>query len=276
MERSKLGNLIKLNNFMIMFYFKIPILFTLASILLLSACSQNDDEVITQQKKELLIYCGITMIQPMQEIAAFIEKKHAVKITFTKGGSGSLYRSLQASQVGDLYLPGAESYIDTAKKAGYISQHQLVGYNQAAFIVAKNNPKKFNHELAQLTHESINVVIGSPDSGSIGRETKKILEQAAIYKEVLANSIYVTTDSKDLTRIIKNKKADIAINWRATAFWDENKALLTSLPIKEDFAQKKKLILGVLTFSKYPTISQDFLTYASSPTGLAIFKKHGF
>lgn len=259
-----------------MLYFKISIFFIAVNILLLSACSQEHNEAATQQKKELLIYCGITMIQPMQEIAAFIEKKHDVKITFTKGGSGNLYRSLQASQVGDLYLPGAESYIDTAVDAGYINEHQLVGYNQAALIVAKDNPKQFNNDLIQLTHPATNVIIGSSDSGSIGKETKKILEKAEIYKEVLANSIYVTTDSKDLTHLLKQKEADITINWRATIFWNENKAFLSSLPINEELAQKKKLVLGVLSFSKYPTIAQDFLNYASSPEGLAIFKKYGF
>ena len=67
-------------------------------------------------KKELLIYCGITMIRPMREIADIIEKQEDIKVIIIKGGSGNLLRSIEINGVGIIYadfLPAlAHSFVD--------------------------------------------------------------------------------------------------------------------------------------------------------------------
>ncbi len=78
------------------------------AVVALQGCGRNESE---QQKKELLIYCGITMIKPMTEIKSIIETQENCKITITKGGSGNLLKALKLSGIGDLYLPGSDSYI---------------------------------------------------------------------------------------------------------------------------------------------------------------------
>ncbi|MCP3672453.1 MAG: ABC transporter substrate-binding protein [Gammaproteobacteria bacterium] len=60
------------------------------------------DEPVVDARKELLIYCGITMIQPMSEIASIIERQEGVKISIIKGGSGNLLRSIRFNAAGDL------------------------------------------------------------------------------------------------------------------------------------------------------------------------------
>ncbi|MGD9212194.1 MAG: substrate-binding domain-containing protein, partial [Desulfobacteraceae bacterium] len=69
-----------------------------------SSCSKQEAH---KTEKELLVYCGITMIKPISEIAGKIEQQHSCKITITKGGSGNLLQSIKVNQVGDLYLPGS-------------------------------------------------------------------------------------------------------------------------------------------------------------------------
>ena len=56
-------------------------------------------------KSELLLYCGITMVRPMTEIAQTFEKRESVKVTLAQGGSEDLYQAARKSGVGDLYLP---------------------------------------------------------------------------------------------------------------------------------------------------------------------------
>jgi molybdate transport system substrate-binding protein len=234
------------------------------------SCSQEE-----AKKPELLIYCGITMIRPMSEIADIIEGQEGCEIVITKGGSGNLLKSIETNQVGDLYLPGSDSYIQTCLEKGLVTETVFVGYNQAAMMVQKGNPKGITADLENLANEDYYVVIGNPDSGSIGKETKKILEKKGIFDAVLSNARQLTTDSKDLVSVLANKEADLVINWYATSVWPENAPYVDVLPIDEEYAAKKKLVIGLLSTSEHPDIARKFMEYAASEQGQAIFDKYG-
>ncbi len=229
------------------------------------------------KKQELLIYCGITMITPMTQIAEHIENEHNCKIHIIKDGSGNLLRAIKTNNIGDLYLPGSDSYIKTTIKEGLIEEKDTVhvGYNKAAMMVQKGNPKSITADLNNLANNKYYVAIGNPQSGSIGREAKKILTKKGIFDKVIANARRLTTDSKDLINVLKNKEADIVINWYATSTWPENQPYVDVLPIKEEYAKKKKLVLGLLKTSAHPDIARAFMQFASSEEGRAIFNKYG-
>ncbi len=228
-----------------------------------------------QENKELLIYCGITMIRPMAEIAAIIEKQENCKIVVTKGGSGNLLKSIRINGVGDLYLPGSDSYIKTCQEEGLVTETAFVGYNKAAIMVQQGNPKNITADLDNLKHKDYYVVIGNPNSGSIGRETKKILDNKGIFAEVQDNARELTTDSKKLFSVLEDKQADMVVNWFATSTWDDNGDHVDVLGIDETYAKKKKLVLGLLKTSKHPDIARRFMAYAASDQGRALFTQYG-
>ncbi|MES9940727.1 MAG: substrate-binding domain-containing protein [Candidatus Thiodiazotropha sp. 6PLUC2] len=226
-------------------------------------------------KKELLVYCGITLIKPMSEIASILEEREGIKISIIKGGSGNLLKSIRFNRIGDLYLPGSESYIKQANDEGLISESIHVGYNKAALMVRKGNPKKVKPDLSELLRPDLYVVLGNADSGSIGKETKKILSSAGLLENVMLNVRELTTDSKRLTDVINNSEADLVINWFAPSTWPENSNFIDTLPIDEQYANKKRLVLGLLSTAKYPKIARLFLDYASSKDGIDIFNRYG-
>jgi len=186
-----------------------------------------------------------------------------------------LLRAIKVNRVGDLYLPGSDSYIRTCVEEGLVTDTAFVGYNKAALMVQKGNPKSIPADLASLTDPGYYVVIGDPESGSIGRETQKILDRRGIFAEASANARRLTTDSKDLIRVLKEREADLVVNWYATATWPENEAALTALPIDSRFATPKRLVIGLLKTSRFPEIAKKFMSYATSPEGRAIFGKYG-
>ncbi|MBU8869599.1 MAG: substrate-binding domain-containing protein [Gemmatimonadales bacterium] len=253
------------------FLFVLMMAFALLGILgtLLGGCEKAET-------KELLIYCGNTMIQPVSDIARIIEKQENCKIIIIKDGSGNLLRSIKVNQLGDLYLPGSDSYIKTCQADDLISETVLVGYNKAALLVQKGNPKHISADLANLARTELFVVIGNPDSGAIGKETKKILQKKGIFPAVLRNSRELTTDTKDLVKAIKNKQADLVVSWYASSQWVENEPYIDVLGIDENFATKKKLVLGLLKTTRYPDIARAFMTYATSDLGRDTFDKYGF
>lgn len=226
-------------------------------------------------RKELLVYCGITMIKPMLEIAEIIEKRENIKISIIKGGSGNLLRSIKFNRLGDLYLPGSESYIQQAKDDGLVVESVHVGYNKAAIMVREGNPKGIQPGLDALLNSDYYIVLGNPDSGSIGKETKKILTTAGILDEVMRQVRELTTDSKRLIEVLKNGEADLVINWYATSTWSENSNHIDSLPIDQQYADKNSLVLGLLSTSKYPALAKIFMEFAASEEGHKIFDRYG-
>lgn len=227
-------------------------------------------------KKELLIYCGITMIRPMQEIARIIEQKHNCTIKITKQGSGALLKSIEANMVGDLFLPGSESYMRICLEKGLVKETVDVGFNRAALIVQKGNPLGITADLHNLLNKKYRIVLGSAENGSIGQETERILDGIGIYQQALENALYLTADSKGMVQAINDKKIDLALNWYATALWEENKPFMDAIPLDDNIAPPHKLVLGLLTFSPYPDIARSFLTLAGSKEGKEIFARHGF
>lgn len=243
--------------------------------LIICGCSKKKDEKAS--KKELLIYCGITMIKPMSEIATLIENQENCKIKIIKDGSGNLLKSILYNKTGDMYLPGSEKYFKTIETdhKGVVTEKVFVGYNTAVIMVQKGNPKGITSDLLNLADNNYGVVIGNPDSGSIGRETKKILQSRGIFESVIMNIMSLTTDSKDLVKVIKDKEADIVINWYAASTWDENMKYIDTIEIDRAYAEKNKLIIGLLKFSRHPNISKKFMFLAASSQGQKIFNKYG-
>lgn len=254
-------------------FLKVTVIFFCSCFFLMVGCTEKPEKA--ESKKELLIYCGITMIRPMSEIADIIEAREGCRILITKGGSGNLLKSIKVNGVGDLYLPGSGSYIKTCIDEGLVADTVSVGYNKAAMMVRKGNPKGIQPKLENLARKDLYVVIGNPSSGSIGRETKKILEKKGLFDDVIQNARSLTTDSKDLVLTLQEKEADLVVNWYAVGTWPENEPYIDILPIDERYASRKKLIIGLLKTSKYPEIAKKLMEYAASDNGIAIFKKHG-
>jgi molybdate transport system substrate-binding protein len=217
----------------------------------------------------------MTMIQPMSQIASIIEQRENVKISILKGGSGDLFDAIRFNQIGDLYLPGSESYIEQSIAEGLVSRTVHVGYNKAAIMVREGNPKSVPSSLDALKNPDLYVVIGNPNSGSIGKETKKILTAADIFDEVMNNAKELTTDSKRLVSVLKKGEADLVINWYATSTWEENAPFIDAVSIDEKLAEKKRLMLGLLTTSKHPVIANKFMDFAASVEGQQIFDRYG-
>lgn len=240
----------------------------------LTGCEQASQSA--SPMPELLVYCGITMAHPIQEIAHLVEQEKKVRIVITQGGSEDLYKSLAASRKGDLYLPGSASYRKRHLDEGLLGDAAHVGYNQIAMIVKKGNPKNIQGDLNSLTSPDFGVVIGNAETGSVGRESKRVLDQLGIYQQVMENAVYLTTDSRNLNRALREGDADVILNWRATAFFEENQAQMQVLDLDPALAKPKKLLLNKLSFSSHPEVANYFMELAASQRGQAIFRKYGF
>jgi len=234
--------------------------------------------VYAKSKPNLIFYCGITMVKPIQEIVKIIEKKYDCNIEISQGGSKDLYNSLSYSKMGDLYLPGSNSYREKHLEDGYLLDSVYIGFNKAAIFVQKSNPRNIK-KLEDLLNPDLLSILCNPNSGSIGKTTKKLLikyKGEDFYDDAYDNAIEIGTDSRNLNKALIDKNADLTINWRATAYWNENNKYIDIIKIDDIYAPKKKLVISLLSFSKYPDIAKALMKFASSDEGKDIMKKYGF
>lgn len=247
----------------------------LKSILILSISAIS---LFSADKPQLLFYCGITMVKPMQVIATEFEKSNNCSIKIIQGGSEDLYDSLKLSKKGDLYLPGSDKYIKEYKKDGFFGDETYVGFNQAAIFVKKGNPKKIKN-LESLSDGNIGLVICNPDSGSIGKMTKSIItkyKDEKFFNRVFDSALEIGTDSRSLNASLLKPAIDMTINWKASGETIESLQHITMIDIDEQYAPKQKLVLTTLSFSPNKALAKKFVEFASSKTGEQVMQKYGF
>jgi len=92
----------------------------------------------------------------------------------------------------------------------------------------------------------------------------------------MKNSIYLTTDSKDLIKALMKEKADLVVNWYAVGLRPENVPLIDALRLPDDVAPPHRLVLGLLKFSAEPDLARRVMDLASSTEGQKILKAYGF
>jgi molybdate transport system substrate-binding protein len=227
-------------------------------------------------KVELLLYCGITMVRPMAEIAQTFEKREHIKIVLAQGGSEDLYQSAKKTGAGDWYLPGEPSFRADYLKEGLLGDFVTVGYNQMAMMVQKGNPKQIKGDPRELLRRDVLAIIGNARSGSVGKESKDVLDGLGIYQKVVKAVPFLAPDSRSLALALKRHEADVALNWRAVGYFPDNAVLLDVIDLDPKLARPQALELSLLASSRHPDIARRFMQLAASEEGQAIFRKYGF
>ncbi|MEW6512736.1 MAG: substrate-binding domain-containing protein [Pseudomonadota bacterium] len=245
-------------------------------VLLVFALFMSLNATAQSAKTEMLLYCGITMVRPMTEIAKLFEQRENVKIAIAQGGSEDLYQSAKKSGVGDWYLPGEPSYRDRHVAEGLFGEQVTVGHNQMALMVLKGNPKQVKPNPRELLRKDLVSIIGNAESGSVGQEAKHILDRLGIYPQVIRTAAFLAPDSRNLVNAMKKGEADVTMNWRATAFFPDNVARLDVVDLDPKVAKPQALLLIQLKSTQQPELAKRFMALAASDEGQAIFRKHGF
>lgn len=248
----------------------------LCGALLLAQALAAGSALAQAAKPEMLLYCGITMVRPMTEIAQNFEKRENIRITIAQGGSEDLYQSAKKSGVGDWYLPGEPSSRDKHVKEGLFGEQVTVGYNQMALMVQKGNPKNVRPDPRELLRKDLVAIIGNAQSGSVGKEAKDILDTLGIYPKVVRQAAFLAPDSRSLANAMKKNEADVTLNWRATGFFHDNAASLDIIDLDPRLARPQALLLIQLKSTVNPELARRFMNYAAGEEGQAIFRRHGF
>jgi molybdate transport system substrate-binding protein len=234
----------------------------LAVNLAISGCAADDS---------LLVYCGAGLREPMEEIASLFEEREGIEIQYTFGGSAQLLSQIELYQTGDLYMPGARSYVESAIDKGYVDETANVVYHVPCIITPKGNPTGVE-SLEDLAVPGVRVVLGEPTGPAIGKNSKKMLESLGIWEEVEDNVVAFSGTVNELLVYISMGQADAAIVWEDLY----NPDSMEKVEIPLEMNGIKVVPIGTLTFSENMESAEKFMNFVASDEGKAVFVDHGF
>ncbi|WP_292728965.1 molybdate ABC transporter substrate-binding protein [Methanoculleus sp.] len=222
-------------------------------------------------KPELLVYCGAGMREPMDEIAMTFTNETGIPINFVFGGSNTLLTQMNLTGMGDVYMPGATAYFDSARKMGLVGNESLVVYHIPVIAVPKGNPANIT-SLADLAKPGVRVALGDNPATAIGQLTDKLLEKNKLLSDVEKNVVTRSGTVNELLVYLSMGQADVGIIWED--LYVPEKMDLIYIPNKENLV--KIVPIGVLTSSEHPDEAEQFTAFVASEEGKAIFTSHGF
>ncbi len=223
------------------------------------------------ESASLLVYCGAGMREPMEEIATVFTEKYGAVVNYNFGGSNALLSQMELVKQGDVYMPGATAYIDTAREKGFVGKEELVVYHVPAIVVPKGNPANITC-LADLANPGVRVELGDAEAAAIGKLSDSLLDKNGIKDEVLANTVARTATVNELVVHTSLGQADAAIIWED--LYEDEKLDIIDIPKEENII--KVVPIGTLTFSEQAELAENFVAFVSSDEGKAIFAAHGF
>ncbi len=250
------------------------------SLFLFSSCDSAPERKTGgksgEAKNEILVYCGITMTQPVKELAALVEKEKDCIVKVSYGETEWLKNTALATKNGDIFFPGSHLYLQSMQEDGTVTETAQIGENRIVLMVQKGNPKQVQPDLRQLLRKDLQIVLGATGAGSIGKETRHNLDKLGIYRQAVDKALYLAAESKGLTQAIRSKDADVVVNWGAEITLQDNAEVMDSISLPDEQAEKRLLIMGLLSYSKNKELARYFMSRASSESGREIFTSYGF
>ncbi len=238
----------------------------------LSGC--KGDKSGDSASKELLLYCGAGIRPPVQQIVEAFEAEYGVKIITDYAGSEVLLSKIKLAKRGDLYMPGDKHYVDQAAQEGMILSQQSLCYFVPTILVQKDNPKNI-HGLNDLLKAGIKLGVGDAKACAIGRKTEQIFTKNGIaFSDVEKNIAFQSLTVNELGMQIQTASLDAVIVWDAIARYYSDYGTEVPIPVEQNVISTVNI--GVLSFTPNRPLAEEFVKFAASPRGQAIFQEHNY
>ncbi len=232
---------------------------------------KNADKTIVLQ-----CYIGENMVKPMAEIASVFEKRHpGIKLEYHDSGTTSLDKMIRETKVGDLFLPGSNSYTDKMKSEGIVTWDASVCSHILAAIVLKDGKIKTWDDVIR---PGVMVGRGNENVCSVGRVAKKVVDRSNL-PQFQQNVMVISVINYQASSFdsLADGTVDVLLNWRNMSLCpDEIRGRMTIIDIPEDINIIKTIPIAVLKYSENPRQAEEFARFVSGDEGKAIFRKHGF
>lgn len=221
----------------------------------------------------LVVYCAGGLKAPVEIIAREYGEAYEVEVQVRYGGSQDLLSGITLARVGDLYIPGDESYLDLAREKDLLAEVLPVARFAPSLAVPRGNPKTIR-TLADLQRNGVRIIQANPDVAAIGKVVRDALQKRGQWDAVAARTVAYKPTVNEVANDLKVGAADAGFIWDATL---KQYPDLEAVELPELAGVTSNLAAGILRCSKQPPAALHFARYlAARDRGLTHFAANGF
>src|ERR1700691_3507082 len=217
---------------------------------------------------------------PLTEVAQAFEEKTGRHVRLTFADSASLYSQIRSGATCDAFFSADMQDVrrlaaSRAVVAGSVSEyyrHQLVMCTSpiVRFPFPPGNPL-----LALRDKTTSHIAIPDPQKTTSGKVAEEALKAGGEYDAAVRRKILIGKDDSEVAQFLEHGDADVALlpmtAARASGLYGAR-----VIPISQRLYPHMRMGAAVLIRSKRRSEALEFLRFAVSPDGRAIFRREGY
>jgi molybdate transport system substrate-binding protein len=155
---------------------------------------------VWEENPEVTFFAGSVNRRVLEPIVAAFEKREGVRVNTVYNGCGILTAQMRTLQTSggafpDTYMACDVYYLDTVREL--FQEAVNVSDTDIVIAVKKGNPKGIR-SLNDLTRTGIRVAVGQPEQCTIGVLSRRLLEHAGLYDQLIQQNVVTQTATSAL------------------------------------------------------------------------------
>jgi molybdate transport system substrate-binding protein len=229
----------------------------------------------------LAIAASEDLKSPLTELGQEFEQKTGERIQFTFADSASLLRQIRSGPAFDAVFLPEMSDVRRLAVSGAVTSNSVTEYARdplvLCFAPSVHIEPRLGNPLLLLTDKRIPLIaIASPQHTAFGKITVQALTAVHIYDPEFKRKLVVGQDVAEVAQLLEKGGADVAL-LPGSAIHTYQLTSLRVIPVIPNHVYSPiRKGAGVLKRSKHPRQALEFLRFAASPEGRAIFRRAGF
>lgn len=245
-------------------------------MLLLTACSERNNESSSVEQVELTISAAASMTDALTDIQTAYEEKHPnIKLNFNFGASGALQHQIEQGAPADLFLSAAVKSMTALTDAGLIDASQQVQLleNEIVVVVPTTGAVMIANENDLLKDELNTLAIGIPESVPAGAYAQEALMNLNLWEPLKAKTVQAK-DVRQVLQYVETGNADAGFVYKTDALISDNVKI--AFTVDSSNYSKVQYPLGIVKATKHLKEAENFYHYLQSQESIDIFIKYGF
>jgi len=228
------------------------------------------------KQTRLVVFVGSASKPPTLEAKSAYEKSHPnVTLDMTFGGSGTLLNQIMLEHMGDVYMPGSDDFMEKAEKQQAVvpATRKIAAYLVPVINVQHGNPKNVK-SLSDMARPKMRIGLAKAGAVCLGDVSDEILKKAGLEAEVRKNVVTYAGSCEQTQQLVQLGEVDAIIGWDSFKAWAPDRIDNVRIPAK--LIRARNVPAAVIAYSRQQQAAADFVNFLASPTGKAIFSKHGY
>jgi len=222
-------------------------------------------------KRQLVIFCGSSMIEPMNEISRTFAEERRVNVTTDTGGSETLLPRVLAGAAADVFVCH-DPFEQKVREAGRWAGSATVATMRPVILVKPGNPHNIT-KVEDLAREGLKIGIGNPEYSTAGRMFVEMLQRRGLYEQVMKQVVLQARTHQEIANGLIVGPLDVAVVWNFISVLYKDKVQVVHTDDRYD--DVRVTVVG-LTNSPNPQMRDLFLEECRTQRVRDVFARHGY